>query len=65
MTIAWPAAAQSLKEKVVGAWVLDVGAEIFQDGKKVVPWATGSLILDPSGHMSFFVIGKGRFASRR
>jgi hypothetical protein len=58
--IASPAAAQSLKEKVVSAWVLDVGAEIFQDGKKVVPCATGNLILDPTGHMSFFVIGKDR-----
>jgi hypothetical protein len=60
MAIASPAGAQSLKEKVVGAWVLDVGAEIFQDGKKVVPWATGNLILDPTGHMSFFVMGKDR-----
>jgi hypothetical protein len=60
MAMASPAGAQSLKEKVVGAWVLDVGAEIFQDGKKVIPWATGNLILDPTGHMSFFVIGKDR-----
>jgi Lipocalin-like domain len=58
--IASPASAQSLKEKVVGAWTLDVGAEIFQDGKKAVPWATGNLMLDPTGHMSFFVIGKDR-----
>ncbi len=63
MTFASPAGAQSLKEKVVGAWVLDVGAEIFQDGKKVVPWITGNLILDPTGHMSFFVIAKDRAKS--
>ncbi len=54
------ASAQSLKEKVMGAWTLDVGSEISQDGKKVVPWATGNLILDSSGHFSFFVIGKDR-----
>jgi hypothetical protein len=58
--IAPSVSAQSLKEKVTGAWTLDVGAEVFQDGKKLIPWATGNLILDPTGHMSFFVIGKDR-----
>jgi Lipocalin-like domain len=52
--------AQSLKDKVIGAWTLTEGSEIFQDGKKVVPWSAGSLILDSTGHMSFFVIGKDR-----
>jgi hypothetical protein len=54
------ASAQSLNAKLVGAWTLDVGSEIFQDGKKVVPWEAGSLILDSTGHFSFFVIGKDR-----
>jgi hypothetical protein len=48
-----PASAQSLKEKVMGAWTLDVGSEIFQDGKKVTPWAAGSLILDSTGICPF------------
>jgi hypothetical protein len=58
--ITFPASAQSLKEKVMGAWTLEVGSEISKDGKKVIPWETGSLILDSTGHMSFFVIGKDR-----
>ncbi|HZP79695.1 MAG TPA: hypothetical protein VFB45_26410 [Pseudolabrys sp.] len=60
LAIAVPANAQGLKQKVVGAWTLDVGSEIFADGKKVVPWEAGSLLLDPTGHFSFFVIGKDR-----
>jgi hypothetical protein len=60
IAIADPASAQSLRDKLIGAWNLDVGSEISQDGKKVVPWSAGSLILDPSGRMSFFVIGKDR-----
>ena len=58
--IAAPASAEGLKEKVIGAWTLDAGSEIFQDGKKVVPWVAGNLILDSTGHFSFFVIGKDR-----
>jgi hypothetical protein len=54
------ACAQGLKEKAIGAWALNDGSEIFQDGKKVTPWAAGNLILDPTGHFSFFVIGKDR-----
>ena len=53
-----PAVAQSLKDKVVGAWTLETGSENFPDGKKLTPWATGNLILDPSGHLAFFLIGK-------
>ncbi len=30
------------------------------DGKKVVPWAKGSLIIDRGGQISFFVLGKDR-----
>lgn len=48
IAIADPASAQSLRDKLIGAWNLDVGSEISQDGKKVVPWSAGSLILDPS-----------------
>jgi hypothetical protein len=58
--IASPASAQSMKDKVMGAWTLVDGSEIFQDGKKATPWETGSLILDSTGHFSFFVIGKDR-----
>lgn len=45
---------------MIDAWTLDVGSEIFHDGKREIPWAAGNLILDSSGHMSFFVIGKDR-----
>jgi hypothetical protein len=55
-----PAGAQSLKEKVIGAWTLSEGSEIFQDGRKEIPWSAGSLFLDATGHMSFFVIGRDR-----
>lgn len=58
--VASPAVAQSMKGKVMGAWTLVDGSEIFQDGKKTTPWETGSLILDSTGHFSFFVIGKDR-----
>jgi hypothetical protein len=53
IAIADPASAQSLRDKLIGAWNLDVGSEISQDGKKVVPWSAGSLILDPSGRILF------------
>jgi len=49
------ASAQSLKEKLVGAYTLTEGSEVFADGKKVVPWAKGSLQLSPTGRASFFV----------
>jgi len=53
-----PASAQSLKGKVTGAWTLVSGSEIYADGKKNMPWATGNLILDPTGHFSFVLVGK-------
>ena len=52
------ASAQSLKSKIVGGWTLVEGSEIMADGKKVVPWAKGSLIIDRDGQISFFVLGK-------
>jgi hypothetical protein len=58
MGVASPALAQSFKDKVIGAWTLEAGSEDFADGKKLMPWATGNLILYPTGHFSFFVIGK-------
>jgi hypothetical protein len=58
IAIADPASAQSLRDKLIGAWNLDVGSEIFQDGKKVVPRSAGSLILDLSGRMSFLLSEK-------
>jgi hypothetical protein len=60
MAIASPAVAQSLKDKVVGAWTLESGSENYPDGRKLTPWETGNLILDPNGHVSFFVIAKDR-----
>ena len=60
MGISTGASAQGLKEKVIGAWTLNDGSETFQDGKKVTPWVSGNLILDPNGHFSFFVLGKDR-----
>ena len=47
------AAAQSLKEKLVRAYTLVEGSEVFADGKKVVPWAKGSLQLSPTGRVFF------------
>jgi predicted secreted protein len=54
------AGAQSFKEKVVGAYTLAEGSEVFADGKKVVPWAKGSLQVSPTGRVSFFVLPKER-----
>jgi hypothetical protein len=51
--------AQGLKEKIVGAWTLAEGSEVFADGKKVIPWSKGSLIVS-NGHVSFFVLPKDR-----
>jgi Lipocalin-like domain len=56
-----PAAhAQNLMHQVAGTWTLISGAEQFADGKKVKPWSAGNLIIDPSGHMSFFIFAKNR-----
>lgn len=60
MVIAAPANAQNLKDKLTGAWSLEAGSETSQDGKKVMPWSAGSLILVSSGEFSFFVVGKER-----
>jgi hypothetical protein len=54
------AGAQSLKEKIVGAYTLVQGSEVFADGKTVVPWAKGSLQISPTGRVSFFVLSKER-----
>lgn len=52
------ASAQSLSAKVTGAWTLVSGSENYPDGKKNTPWATGNMILDSTGHISFFLVGK-------
>ncbi len=52
------ASAQSLSAKVAGAWTLVSGSEDYPDGKKNMPWATGRMILDSSGHIAFFLVGK-------
>ena len=54
------ACAESLKEKLVGAYTLVEGSEVSADGKKVVPWAKGSLQIAPSGLVSFFVLPNER-----
>lgn len=54
------ASAQNVKKQIVGAWTLAEGSEILPDGKKIVPWEKGSLIIDPSGQISFFVFAKHR-----
>jgi len=51
---------QGLLQQVTGAWTLTSGSEQAADGTKTVLWSTGNLILDPSGHMSFFVFSKDR-----
>ncbi len=60
LTFALPASAQSLKEKVVGTYSLDSGSENYADGRKLSSWAAGNMILDATGHMSMFLIGKDR-----
>lgn len=52
--------AQSLKQQISGAWTLSSGLEELPGGKKSEPWAAGSLILDPSGHLSLILVGKDR-----
>jgi hypothetical protein len=58
--ITLPAHAESLLQQITGAWTLTSGSEQIADGTKTVPWSAGNLILDLSGHMSFFVFGKDR-----
>jgi hypothetical protein len=58
--LALPAHAQDLMHQVAGTWTLTSGAEQFADGRKVIPWSAGNLIIDPSGHMSFFIFAKDR-----
>jgi hypothetical protein len=58
--LAVPAHADSLLQQVAGAWTLTSGSEKMADGTVNELWGAGSLILDPSGHMSFFVFGKNR-----
>ena len=58
-----PASAQGLKGKVSGVWTLVSGSENYPDGKKNMPWATGNMIIDPSGHIAFFLVGKDQPAT--
>lgn len=53
-----PAISQSLKGQVTGTWALVSGSENYPDGKKNMPWATGNLIFDPTGHFALFLVGK-------
>jgi hypothetical protein len=58
--MALPAHAETLLQQVTGTWTLTSGYELAADGTKTEPWVAGNLILEPSGHMSFFVLGKDR-----
>jgi len=58
--LAPPAHAKNLMHQVAGTWTLTSGAEQFADGKKVISWSAGNLIIDPSGHMSLFIFAKDR-----
>jgi hypothetical protein len=62
-SLAPPAHAQNLFRQVAGTWTLTSGAEQFADGKKVIPWSAGNLIIDPSCHMSFFIFAKDRLTA--
>ncbi|MFM0522128.1 lipocalin-like domain-containing protein [Caballeronia jiangsuensis] len=57
---ALPADAQNLKQQVVGTWTLTSGSEKLANGKTIVPWASGNLMLDSTGHMAFYLVGKDR-----
>jgi hypothetical protein len=58
--LATPAYAENLLAQVTGAWTLTSGSEKMADGTVNEIWGAGSLILDASGRMSFFVVGKNR-----
>ena len=53
-----PAAAQNLQQKLVGTWTLESGSEEYPDGKRIVSWATGNLIITSTGHASLFLVGR-------
>ena len=53
-----PAVAQSLQQKIVGTWTLESGSENYPDGKRNVPWATGNLMIDSTGHATLFLVGR-------
>jgi Lipocalin-like domain len=53
-----PATAQSLQQKIVGTWTLESGSENYTDGKRNMPWATGNLMIDSTGHASLFLVGR-------
>lgn len=57
---ALPADAQNLKQQVVGTWTLTSGSEKLANGKTIIPWASGNLMLDATGHVAFFLVGKDR-----
>jgi hypothetical protein len=56
--LASPANAQGLKQQIVGTWTLESGTENYPDGKKNMPWLTGNLIIDSTGHASLFLVGR-------
>jgi hypothetical protein len=54
------ACAESLKEKLIGAYTLVEGSEVSTDGNKVVPWAKGSLQISRAGRISVFLFPNER-----
>ena len=53
-----PAFAQSLQQRIVGTWTLESGSENYPDGKRNLPWATGNLMIDSTGHATLFLVGR-------
>jgi hypothetical protein len=58
--LALPAHGETLLQQVAGTWTLTSGVEVKADGSKSMLWGSGNQILDPSGHMSFFVFARER-----
>ena len=60
---ALPAAAQSLKDQLVGTWALTAGTEVSADGSKVKRWTEGRLTFDAAGNLTHFLIAPRSFYS--
>lgn len=66
LAMASPAAAQSLKDQLVGSWNLVSNTETYEDGSKYVwgPDAKGSLIIEVNGQFSLMVAVGGRTSAK-
>src|SRR4051794_17427275 len=50
-----PAHAESIRQQIIGAWILTEGAEQFPDGKKIAYWNSGQMIFDVSGRYALML----------